>query len=163
MSVAARARRFCHTPEDLLLCKIISHLLVLDIPTVLIYVRRGAGILNNCVKKRIRQVHAVLIHEIMKPCHKTKRLSVALKMQEILLHLLCEHVHDRFPLERKLWQPPREPLSDRHLSEMPERRIPDIVDQSRTFKDMGDILFHLRGKPGISPVCKYVLPDILSQ
>ena len=65
----------------------ISHLLGSDIAAVLINLQGRYRILDNSSQESFCQVHAVLIHQEMKPCHHPERLGISLKMAEVLYHL----------------------------------------------------------------------------
>src|SRR5699024_9430124 len=99
----------------------------------------------------------------MKLCHQPQRLGISLKMVKILPHLRHEHLIQRLSVVGKPWKIPLEPLPDGNLSEMPERRIANVMDQPCTLQDMTDILFHPRSETGIFLIFQYVFSDILSQ
>ena len=161
MSVITCPCCFCHLAEYLLIRKIISHLFILDIPTVHADSGGRNRVFDNGVEQRICQIHPMLIHQIMQFRYKAESLGIALEMIKILFHLLAQHIFDPPAAKRQPGQISREPFTDRNLSEMPERRISYIVDQSRTFKYMRDIFFHLRCKSRISSEFQNILSDIL--
>ena len=92
MSVIPRPCRFCHLAEYLLIRKIISHLLILDVPTVHTDSGGRNRIFDNGVEQRICQIHSVLVHQIVQFRHKAESLGIALEMIKILFHLLAQHI-----------------------------------------------------------------------
>ena len=109
---------------------IVSHLPLLDIRAARVDFRGGHRIFYDRAKQRIGQVHPILVHQIMQPCHQPERLRISLKMTEVLLHLFREQFFYGLPAECEIRQIPPEPLPDCELAEMPERRVPDIMDQT---------------------------------
>src|SRR5699024_10589939 len=120
-------------------------------------------IFYNRIKQSICKIHPVLIYEVMQPGHKTERLSIPLEMIEILFHRLAHHSFYRLSAERQPWKIPLKPLTNRYFSKMTKWRIPYIMNQPRTLKNMRNIFFHLQSKSGIFTEFQNILSDILPQ
>ena len=67
------------------------------------------------------------------------------------------------PVISKLREIPYKPFPDCQFTKMTERRIADIMNQTRTLQDIADIFLHLHGKQRIFLVRQNILSDVLSQ
>ena len=84
-------------------------------------------------------------------------------MIEIIFHLICKKILCLPVTEHEIRKIPLKPFTDRRLAEMSERRVADVMDQPCALQNMGDILLHLRRKPGIFPVLQNILAHVLPQ
>ena len=79
-------------------------------------------------------------HKKMELRKQPQRLGVTLKIIKIRQHLLRQKLCHRRSFESKLRQVPDEPFPDRRLSEMPERRIADVVGESRGLRNRPQVV-----------------------
>ena len=153
MAAIIRPYHICNFAEYLFVRIIISKLLLLNIPTLRIHPYRRYRILDNRTKQRISQIHTSLIYQIMELRYQSKGLSISLKMIQIFPHLRLEHLIYGFSMENQTAQILSKPLSNSLFSKMAKRRIPDIMNQPRTLKDITDIFLHLHRKSSILLIC----------
>ena len=114
----------------------ISHLLGSDIAAVLINLQGRYRILDNSSQESFCQVHAVLIHQEMKPCHHPERLGISLKMTKVLYHLRLQNFRKGSPSKCKPLQVLLKPVLNSCLTKVAKGRIPDIVNQSGALKNV---------------------------
>ena len=161
------AGRLLHILEILPVAVEISHLLRPDITAVLVNLQGRYRILDNSSQESFCQVHAVLIHQEMKPCHHPERLGISLKMAEVLYHLGFQNLRQGSPLKCKSLQVLLKPILNGCLAKVAKRGIPDIVNQSGTLKNVTHRRLMLRRKGFIldnsTDALRYVLSQRFSQ
>ena len=114
-------------------------------------------------RERVRQVHPVFINQIVQLAHEAQRLRVTFKVVEVSLHLRSKPFSQRLPFELEPSHVIFEPLSDTALTEMSERRVPDIVKQSCALQYITYVSLILRPECFIFYFPENLFRHILSQ
>ena len=141
----------------------ISHLLCPDVTAFLIYPKGGHRILDNGPKQRLGQVHAMLIHQEMQPGYHPEGLGIAFKMIKVLQHLGLKHITYGLALKCKPAQVLFKPVLYAGFPKMSEGRVPDVMDQPCTLKDVTHSRLVLRQEGIVLNIHPYALGYILPQ
>ena len=129
----------------------VSHLFFGHILRPGIHFNGRPRILYHRGKQPVCEIQTAAVLSIVKLRHETQSLCIALEIQEVFFLLKCQDIRDSTAVVAEPRKMPCEPFAYRFLTEMAERRIPNVMDETGTFYDSRNISLCLEVERRIQP------------